>query len=72
MQTLNLMKTTMESSAQGASDDIGNFLQGDETLFGGKASNKPTPRNNGGNSNFHNIPEYIIISTNTQTHANGH
>jgi hypothetical protein len=39
MQTLNLMKTTMESRAQDASDDIGNFLQGDGTSFGGKAPN---------------------------------
>lgn len=37
MQTLNLMKVTMESRAQDASDDIGNMLQGDGTAFGGKA-----------------------------------
>lgn len=37
MQTLNLMKVTMESRAQDAADDIGNFLQGDGTSFGGKA-----------------------------------
>jgi hypothetical protein len=37
MQTLDLMKVTMESRAQDAADDIGNFLQGDGTSFGGKA-----------------------------------
>lgn len=37
LQTLNLMKVTMESRAQDASDDIGNFLQSDGTAFGGKA-----------------------------------
>lgn len=37
MQTLNLMKVTMESRAQDAADDVGNFLQGDGTSFGGKA-----------------------------------
>ncbi len=37
MQTLSLMKTTMESRAQDAADDVGNFLQGDGTSFGGKA-----------------------------------
>jgi hypothetical protein len=39
MQTLNLMKVTMESRSQDAADDIGNFLQGDGTSFGGKAPN---------------------------------
>jgi hypothetical protein len=39
LQTLNLMKVTMESRAQDAADDIGNFLQGDGTSFGGKAPN---------------------------------
>lgn len=37
MQTLNLMTTMMESRAQDAADDIGNFLQGDGSSFGGKA-----------------------------------
>jgi len=37
MAVLNLMKVTMESRAQDASDDVGNFLQGDGTSFGGKA-----------------------------------
>lgn len=37
MQTVNLMKTMMESRAQDAADDIGNFFQGDGTGFGGKA-----------------------------------
>jgi hypothetical protein len=37
MQTLNLMKVTMESRSQDAADDIGNFLQGDGTSFSGKA-----------------------------------
>lgn len=37
MQTLQLMKVTMESRAQDGADDIGNFLQGDGTSFGGKA-----------------------------------
>jgi hypothetical protein len=36
---VNLMKTTMESRAQDAADDVGNFLQGDGTSFGGKAPN---------------------------------
>jgi hypothetical protein len=39
MQTLKLMKVTMESRAQDGSDDVGNFLQGDGTSFGGKAPN---------------------------------
>lgn len=37
MQKLKLMKVTMESRAQDASDDIGNFFQGDGSSFGGKA-----------------------------------
>ncbi len=37
MQTLNLMKVTMEGRSQDAADDYGNFLQGDGTSFGGKA-----------------------------------
>lgn len=37
MQRIKLMKVTMESRTQDASDDIGNFLQGDGTSFGGKA-----------------------------------
>lgn len=37
MQTLSLAKATMESRAQDAADDVGNFLQGDGTSFGGKA-----------------------------------
>jgi hypothetical protein len=37
MQTLQLMKVTMESRSQDAADDVGNFLQGDGTAFGGKA-----------------------------------
>jgi hypothetical protein len=37
MAVLNLMKVTMESRSQDASDDVGNFLQGDGTSFGGKA-----------------------------------
>ncbi len=36
-QRLKLMKVTMESRSQDAADDIGNFLQGDGTSFGGKA-----------------------------------
>lgn len=39
MQTLKLLKVTMESRAQDAADDVGNFLQGDGTSFGGKAPN---------------------------------
>ncbi len=39
MQTLNLMKVTMESRSQDAADDVGNFLQGDGSSFGGKAPN---------------------------------
>lgn len=39
LQTLNLMKVTMESRAQDGADDVGNFLQGDGTSFGGKAPN---------------------------------
>lgn len=37
MQTLKLLSVTMEGRKQDASDDIGNFLQGDGTSFGGKA-----------------------------------
>lgn len=37
MQTINLLQVTMESRAQDAADDIGNFFQGDGTAFGGKA-----------------------------------
>ncbi len=33
----DLMKVMMESRSQDAADDIGNFLQGDGTSFGGKA-----------------------------------
>lgn len=36
-QRLNLMKVTMEGRSQDAADDVGNFLQGDGTSFGGKA-----------------------------------
>lgn len=36
-QMLNLMKVTMESRQQDAADDLGNFVQGDGTSFGGKA-----------------------------------
>lgn len=39
MQTLNLLKVEMESRRQDAADDVGNFLQGDGTTFGGKAPN---------------------------------
>lgn len=37
LQTLRLMRQIMRSRAQDASDDIGNFLQGDGSSFGGKA-----------------------------------
>ena len=37
MQTLNLMTTMMESRAQDAADDIGNFFQADGSAYGGKA-----------------------------------
>lgn len=37
MQTLNLMKTMMESRSQDAADDIGNFFYQDGTAFAGKA-----------------------------------
>lgn len=37
LKTLDLLATTMESRAQDASDDIGNFLQGDGSTYGGKA-----------------------------------
>lgn len=37
MQTLKLVDVVMESRAQDAADDMGNFLQGDGTSFGGKA-----------------------------------
>ncbi len=36
-ERLKLMKVMMESRAQDAADDIGNFFQGDGTGFGGKA-----------------------------------
>lgn len=38
-QKIKLMAVTMESRAQDAADDFGNFLQGDGTSFGGKAPN---------------------------------
>lgn len=37
LQTLKLMKVMMESRAQDAADDIGNFFQQDGTAFAGKA-----------------------------------
>jgi hypothetical protein len=37
MQTIKLAKVMMESRAQDAADDIGNFLQADGSSFGGKA-----------------------------------
>jgi hypothetical protein len=37
LKTLDLMKSQMESRAQDAADDIGNFFQADGTAFGGKA-----------------------------------
>ncbi len=37
LQTLKLMRQTMKSRAQDGSDDIGSFLQGDGSQFGGKA-----------------------------------
>ena len=37
LQTLKLMTQQMKSRAQDGSDDIGNFLQGDGSTFGGKA-----------------------------------
>lgn len=37
METMNLMQTMMESRAQDAADDIGNFFQGDGSSYGGKA-----------------------------------
>lgn len=39
MQTLKLLSVEMESRKQDAADDIGNFLQGDGSSFGGKAPN---------------------------------
>ena len=39
MQTLKLLSVEMESRKQDAADDVGNFLQGDGTSFGGKAPN---------------------------------
>lgn len=37
LKTLDLMQTIMESRAQDAADDIGNFFQGDGSSYGGKA-----------------------------------
>lgn len=37
LKTLDLMQTMMESRAQDAADDIGNFFQGDGTAYSGKA-----------------------------------
>lgn len=37
MQTIKLAKVMMDSRAQDAADDIGNFFQGDGSSFGGKA-----------------------------------
>jgi hypothetical protein len=39
LQTIKLTQVMMESRAQDAADDVGNFLQGDGTSFGGKAPN---------------------------------
>lgn len=39
MQTLKLLKVTMEGRAQDAADDVGNYLQGDGTSNGNKAPN---------------------------------
>lgn len=39
MQTLKLLSVEMESRKQDAADDVGNFLQGDGSSFGGKAPN---------------------------------
>lgn len=38
-KTLKLLAVEMESRKQDAADDVGNFLQGDGTSFGGKAPN---------------------------------
>jgi hypothetical protein len=38
-QTLKLLAVEMESRKQDAADDVGNFLQGDGSSFGGKAPN---------------------------------
>jgi len=37
LQTVKLAKVMMESRAQDAADDVGNFFQGDGSSFGGKA-----------------------------------
>lgn len=37
LKVLDLMQTMMESRSQDAADDIGNFLQGDGSSYGGKA-----------------------------------
>jgi hypothetical protein len=39
MQTLKLLSVIMESRSQDAADDVGTFLQGDGSSFGGKAPN---------------------------------
>ncbi len=66
MQTLSLMKVTMESRSQDAADDIGNFLQGDGTSFGGKApSGLANTVDNGTNS-----PTYGGLSRATYTGLN--
>lgn len=66
MQTLSLMKTTMESRSQDAADDIGNFLQGDGTSFGGKApSGLANTVDNGTNT-----PNYGGLSRATYTGLN--
>ena len=73
MQTLNLMKTTMESRAQDAADDVGNFLQGDGTSFGGKAPNGLANTIDNGTvaSNYGGLPRTTYTNLNSTVTASG-
>jgi len=74
MQTIKLMNVTMESRAQDGSDDVGNFLQGDGTSFGGKAPNGlantiddgTTAATYGGltRATYSGLKSYLVASTN--------
>lgn len=73
MQTLSLMKVTMESRAQDAADDIGNFLQGDGSSFGGKApSGLANTVDNGTNSaNYGGLSRASYTGLNSTVTASG-
>jgi hypothetical protein len=73
MQTLKLMSVMMESRAQDAADDIGNFLQGDGTSFGGKAPNglANTVDNGTVAPNYGGLPRATYSGLNSTVTASG-